>query len=464
MKNRSPVFEENRQFYIDQITVSEHPFVRSPHRTLIRMSFPVLLSLIAEPMTGLVDTAFVSRLGSVPLAALGIGTMVLSSLFWVFNFLGIGTQTEIAQSFGKQASARVRETIWLALFLGTVLGFAVIAVCMPLVSAISGAMGAPPDVRGVAAQYLHIRLFGAPAVLVSIAAFGALRGLMDMKTPFYIAVFVNILNIFLDAVLIFGLGFIPAMGIAGAALASTVSQYMGAVWAIMAVCRKFGFSTEIRIKDAVKLFIVGRDLFIRTGLIILFLLLGTRAATRIGPEAGAAHQAIRQVWIFTALFLDAFAVTGQSLIGYFIGPGQFEQARNAAKIVCLWSLFTGVLLGAVMWLGQDMIISVLVPADAVYIFAPAWIVAVITQPVNAVAFATDGIHWGAGDWRYLRNVVCLASGLGGLGIYVIDETSPDALVHIWVVIVCWLGIRAFFGILRIWPGLGKSPLRQKPLP
>jgi multidrug resistance protein, MATE family len=443
------------------ISVSEHPFVRSPHRTLIRMSFPVLLSLIAEPVTGLVDTAFVSRMGSVPLAALGIGTMALSSLFWVFNFLGIGTQTEIAQTAGKQALHRAGETAWLALFLATALGLGVMAVFMPLVPTISDAMGATPDVHGFAVRYLQIRLTGAPAVLVSIAAFGALRGLMDMKTPFYIAVFINVLNIFLDAVLIFGLGFIPAMGIAGAALASTISQYLGAFWAIVSIYRKFGFSAGVRIKDAVKLFIVGRDLFIRTGLIILFLLLGTRAATRIGPEAGAAHQAIRQVWIFTALFLDAFAVTGQSLIGYFIGPGELERARFAAKIVCLWSLFTGIILGTAMWLGQDMVMAALVPGDAIRFFAPAWIVAAVTQPVNAMAFATDGVHWGTGDWRYLRNVVCLATGLGVMGIYIIDETSPDALVHIWIVIVSWLGIRALFGTLRIWPGVEKSPLRQK---
>jgi len=61
-------------------TPAAHPFVRAPHRTLIALSFPVLLSLIAEPLTGLVDTAFVAQLGAAPLAALGVGTVALSGM------------------------------------------------------------------------------------------------------------------------------------------------------------------------------------------------------------------------------------------------------------------------------------------------------------------------------------------------------------------------------------------------
>ena len=66
---------------------STHPFIKHPHRTLIGLSIPVLFSLTAEPLTALVDTAFISSLGVVPLAALGVGTSALSMLFWMFNFM-----------------------------------------------------------------------------------------------------------------------------------------------------------------------------------------------------------------------------------------------------------------------------------------------------------------------------------------------------------------------------------------
>ena len=94
-----------------------HPFIKHPHKTLIRLSIPVLLSLTAEPITALVDTAFISSLGVVPLAALGVGTTALSSLFWMFNFLGVGTQTEVAQRYGKGESKGTEKILSLALLL-----------------------------------------------------------------------------------------------------------------------------------------------------------------------------------------------------------------------------------------------------------------------------------------------------------------------------------------------------------
>ncbi|MFQ5418205.1 MAG: MATE family efflux transporter, partial [Myxococcota bacterium] len=77
------------------------------------------MSLIAEPLTGVADTAFIARLGAAPLAALGAATALLSSVFWVFNFLGIGTQTEVAHSLGDAGGLRGRNATGLALALAT---------------------------------------------------------------------------------------------------------------------------------------------------------------------------------------------------------------------------------------------------------------------------------------------------------------------------------------------------------
>ena len=89
---------------------STHPFSRHPHRTLIGLSLPVLLSLVAEPLTGLIDTAFIKQEGVAAVAALGVGTTALSSVFWVFSFLGVGTQTQIAQLSGRARPGRIALT------------------------------------------------------------------------------------------------------------------------------------------------------------------------------------------------------------------------------------------------------------------------------------------------------------------------------------------------------------------
>ena len=97
-------------------------FLKAPFRTFFSLWFPVLFSLVAEPLTGLVDTAFVARLGAAPLAALGVGTMVLSSVFWIFNFLSVGSQTEVSQSLGRRDMDRGVRIGSLALMLALAAG------------------------------------------------------------------------------------------------------------------------------------------------------------------------------------------------------------------------------------------------------------------------------------------------------------------------------------------------------
>jgi MATE family multidrug resistance protein len=443
----------------DQAQAS-HAFVDSPNRTLVALSIPVLFSLIAEPLTGLVDTAFVARLGAPSLAALGVGTIVLSGSFWIFNFLGIGTQTEVAQALGSGRRERAREINGLAIVVSLSLGLAVLLLGVPAAPWVASAMGAGQEVHALAVTYMRVRLLGAPAVLVTVAAFGTLRGLQDMKTPLWIAIGVNALNLVLDPILIFGLAGFPAYGVAGAAAASSVSQWAGAAVVVSVVVRRLGRPSTLHGRDVMNLFVVGRDLFLRTGLLTAFLILATRAATRAGAEAGAAHQAIRQVWAFTALFLDAFAVVGQSLVGFFVGGQDVRQARRVAWYVCAWSLGTGAVLGAGMILGTSAVRAMLVPPSAAGLFGTAWLICALAQPLNAVAFATDGIHWGTGDYRWLRDAVFVATLAGVSGLWLLDESSPGALNAIWSITAGWIVVRSAFGVIRVWPGVGKAPLRE----
>jgi len=426
---------------------------------MVELSVPVLISLIAEPLTGLADTAFVARLGAAPLAALGVGTVVLSSVFWVFNFLGIGTQTEVAHGLADPRDTRGRDTTGLALALALAIGVALAAVGWPCLDFAARFMSDDPEIQRRAVAYLEVRLLAAPAVLITVAAFGALRGLQDMRTPLRIAVGTNALNVALDPLLIFGAGPIPALGVAGAAWATAFAQWVGAGVALAAVRRRPGLPPHVRWSDAGRLLAVGRDLFFRTGLLLTFILLATRAATRIGVEAGAAHQAIRQVWVLTALILDAYAATAQSLIGYFLGAARVERARRVAWIASLWAVGTGAVLTGCMLLSEGPVARLLVPESARPVFATAWLVSALSQPLNALSFATDGILWGARDYRYLRNAMFTATGVGTVLLFAQDLGGPDALIRIWLITGGWIAVRSGFGVARVWPGVGRSPLR-----
>lgn len=436
-----------------------HPFLYRPNRTIVSLSLPILLSLIAEPLTGLVDTGFVARLGAVPLAALGVGASALSAVFWVFNFLAIATQTEVAQTSGRGDLEGARTAVSLALWIGLAISLLLSGLLYAGASIMAAALGAEGAVHELATEYIRLRLLGAPAVIVVIVGFGALRGLQDMKTPLWIALGINLANILLDAIFIFGWAAIPALGVAGAALASAAGQWLGAIWMLRELQRRIGLSREISWRDGLKLMRVGRDLFFRSASLTIFVLFATRVATQMGAEAGAAHQVIRQVWFFTALVTEALATTAQSLVGYFFGSSRLEYARRVAISTTLWSLATGFAMMVLMVASTPIVIDTFVPDDAAAVFYAAWFIASLSQPFNSLAFITDGIHWGAGDYRFLRNAMMMATVCGLLGLSLIASDKADAFSGVWLMTLLWIAVRAFWGVARLYPGIGDSPFR-----
>lgn len=210
-------------------------------------------------------------------------------------------------------------------------------------------------------------------------------------------------------------------------------------------------------REATGLLAVGRDLFLRTGLLTLFLLLATRAANQLGANAGAAHQAVRQMWMLSAFVLDAYAASAQSLVGYFLGAARRDAARRVARVAMLWGVASGGIVAVALLALEDAVALLLVPPEALPIFAAAWWVFALSQPLNAISFVTDGIHWGAKDYGWLRDGMLCACAVGLALLYAIDVARPS-LDLVWGATAVWAAIRAVFGWVRIWPGVGRAPL------
>ena len=81
------------------------------------------------------------------------------------------------------------------------------------------------------------------------------------------------------------------------------------------------------------------------------------------------------------------------------------------------------------------------------------------MPLNSLSFVTDGIHWGTGDYADLRNVMIVATGAGVLLLTQIDPSHTSAFAQVWLAMTVWIVIRSTFGVLRVWPGIGKAVLR-----
>lgn len=111
-----------------------------------------------------------------------------------------------------------------------------------------------------------------------------------------------------------------------------------------------------------------------------------------------------------------------------------------------------------------LVSTTLVPASGHLLFGPAWITAAMFQPFAALAFVTDGIHWGTGDFRFLRNVVAFATICSSLMIVAVEGIGCINLTLIWGITGLWIVIRAGWGIVRLWPGMKRSPLSLPVVP
>ena len=336
--------------------MKEHAFTKRPYQTMVGMSVPVLLTVIADPLAGLADTAFVKELGAESIGGVGAAAAVVSGVLWILNFLAVGIHTKIAALDGagqeNEAGKATAVALAMAVGFGTILALLLFLFSNSAIAA----MGAVGEMAAEGRTYLHVRVLSIPFWLLTVVCFGALRGVQDMKTSVWIAGGVDLLNVALDPLFIFGLGNWDGLGVAGAAWATVLSQILGAGIAVSIVHKRFPIRRP-EWSQMWPLLRVGRDMFLRTGFLTAFLLLGTRRATSLGVGEAAAHQAIRQVWLLTAYVLDSVAISAQSLVGFFLGAGLLQDARKVAGVTVICNLFVGTVITLVLWLGEPFFLG-----------------------------------------------------------------------------------------------------------
>jgi putative MATE family efflux protein len=315
-------------------------------RRILALVIPALGALAADPLVSLVDTAFVGRLGPTALAALGIDVAIFGFAFALFNFLAYATTPLVAAARGRGdlrgSGDVVRQAIALGLAIGIGAG-AVLAIGAPLLVSL---FDPGPGVAGPAVSYLRIRATALPALLVITAGHGAFRGFQDTRTPLALTLVVNAVNAILDPVLMFGAGF----GLDGAAMATVIAQWAGAIGFVVLIRRRAtaeGWRTgRVRLTASGPLLRVGGVLMVRTLLLVASLAVATATASRVGTEAVAAHQIVSQLWFLLALVVDALAIAAQAMVAELKGAGRIDAARALSARLHRWGLVAGVVLGA----------------------------------------------------------------------------------------------------------------------
>jgi putative MATE family efflux protein len=406
-------------------------------REILRLAVPALGALAAEPTYLLVDTAVVGHLGRPQLAALGVSAVILSTLFAIFNFLQYGTTAQVGRASGAGQEAAARrlgaQALWLCLAVGIALALAVATLAPQLVAL----MGSDGRAAEHAVSYLRIVVLGLPSAFVALGAQGYLRGIADLRTPFLILAAGNAVNIVLNVLFVYGLGW----GIEGSAAATAVGQTaMGAAF-VVTLLRSAGH--ELRPRPALmrRLLQVGRWIFVRTVALMSAFALAGAVVTRFGDASIAAHQIAFQLWLFLALVLDAVAIAGQVLVGRALGAGDTDRAFEASTRMIWLAVYAGLAFAGALLLLEPVLPRAFTGDGLVLERAAAvWLLFALMQPLNGAVFALDGILIGAGDGPYLAwsmvaaFAVCAVLSLAALAF-------DWGIVGVWAALVALILVR-----------------------
>jgi putative MATE family efflux protein len=434
----------------------------SQHREILRLAVPAFLTLIAEPLFLLADTAIIGHLGTAALGGLGVASAVLLTAAGVFVFLAYGTTAVVARQIGagsrSGAIAAGIDGTWLAIALGVLTGALVAAFTEPLCRA----FGASPGVLDQAVTYLRISAAGLPGMLVILATTGVLRGLQDTRTPLIASILGFSVNVALNVLFVYGLD----MGIAGSAWGTVIAQ-TGMAIALVTVLIRYAAQVHLPLRAhpgrVLRAARHGIPLLVRTLALRAVLVTTTWVAAGLGDVPLASHQVAVTIWSFLAFALDAIAIAAQALTGKSLGAGDVAGVRSATNLMIRWGLGLGVVLGLIVLALRFVLPHLFTNDPAIQsALAAALLVVAVGQPLAAYVFVVDGVLIGADDGRWLAwaSVVVFvlylplvlgvrAAGerlLAGSGTW---SGAELAVVWLWIAFSGFMTIRAVSLWLRV---------------
>jgi len=410
------------------------------NRTIFRLALPALGSLAIDPLLTLADTAFVARLGVIELAALGVDAAILGFAFFGFNFLAIVTTPLVAQALGRGDREAARRWGGDALTLAMALGIPVALLMVVAAPVLVDLMGASSDISGPAVDYLRIRAVATPAVLLILASNGSFRGHHDTKTPLYVILVVNVINLVLDPLLIFGLGW----GLEGAAIATVFAQWVGAgIFLRLLVKRSMVTRPQNLVEAIPSMLVMGRDgvlVSVRTAALLVAFTYSASRATRLGPESIAAHQLVMQMWLLASMLADAYAIAGQVMVGDAVGHRDEPSIHAITRRLMIWGVAVGGFLLVVFWSSRGLLETLAGNPEVGALAVEAGSVAAGMQPLTAPLFVADGIFLGL----LALGALVASTGLGALvAVSLMGFTAMgDSLPGIWLALAAMMVVRS----------------------
>lgn len=383
------------------------------HRRVLNIALPIVLSNATVPILGLVDTGVVGQLGAAaPIGAVAIGAVIVTSFYWVFGFLRMGTTGLVSQAHGAGDRGEVTALLTRALMIGAASGLGLILLQLPIFWAGFKVSPASPEVETLARDYMTIRIWSAPAAIALFGINGWLIALERTRAVFALQLWMNGVNIVLDLLFVLHLGW----GVPGVAFATFIAEWSGLVLGLWFCRDAFGdtrWRDWPRVFDKAKLtrmMKVNLDIMIRSLALMSIFVSFIFLSAGFGDVTLATNQILLQFLETAAYALDGFAFAAETLVGQAVGAANIPRLRRGIWLCSLWSLAGCVLISLVLWLWGGAIVDVMAKVPDVQQTARIFLPYLVLVPLLGLpSWMLDGVFIGATRTRDMRNMALLSA-------------------------------------------------------
>lgn len=412
----------------------------APERTqrVLALALPAVGEQLLNMAVGLADTFMVGHLGASAVAAVGLSNQAVMLVTTFFAAVATGVTALVARHIGAREPEGANRILHQGYLLGALIGVSATVLALILAAPIMGALRAPADVIGPGTSYFRI----ASAVFVSAAWMfignAALRGAGDTRSPMLIMLAVNVVNIAVAYLFIYGPGPFPALGVAGSAVGAAAGRGVGGLLATVLLLRgRAGLKLRLAalIPDRSQLWRIA-NIGLPAGAELLMMRLGMTAyvttVAALGTKAYAAHQLALQGESLAFMPGFGFAVAATTLVGQGLGANDPERARADAYLARRMAMILMVAMGVIFFTFAGPIIDVFID-DPEVVQLGIWPLRLVafSQPALATMMVLSGGLRGAGDTR--ATLVITAAGLWGVRLpLALLLTGPFGLLGAWI--------------------------------
>lgn len=424
-----------------------------------RLALPLILANLGVPALGMVDTAVVGHEAEpTALAAVALGSTLVSTLYFLFGFIRMGTTALTAQALGADQPRAMQAALARGLAAALLIGLGLLAMTPALLAIATPLLRPPASVAPDFSTYVTIRLLAAPAALGQFALLGWFLGRQDARRPLLVTITTAGLNAVLSVTLVLGLG----MGAAGVALATVIAEYAGLglaaalAWPLWRpLAEPLRPQSWLARAPLLRLVRLNLDLFTRSVLLEAAFLILQGLSARQGETLLAANAVLMLFFTLAAYALDAFANAAEAMVGRAVGTRAPLAIRRAIDAAWQNGIVLALALTLAFALAGPLLIRAVTGIEPVRAAALAHLPWAAAIPLASLAaFIWDGVFFGATRTRALRNAMLLALGVDALAAWLL--VPPLGNHGLWLSFLIFLLARGLI-LTAAWIRLGGSP-------